>query len=151
MKTKTTVKSTDQLLRSECEQLARLFKKTQELQYLNQLLQIELEPNMRPHCQIANLNQHCLHVTVDSSTWAMRLRYNAPELLKALQLYPGLKDVQSIKVHIQLKTEASPMKNRPLPLSADSAKLILATANNIRSSVLKSALEKLATHQKPEY
>src|SRR3990167_1965297 len=84
--------------------------KIEELKRLNELLSLYLEADLAPHCQVANFRSGCLVIQVDSSVWAMRLRYLFPDLLSRLRYEARL--VQLVSLHCIVRQYVDVEKSR---------------------------------------
>ncbi|MGA7982973.1 MAG: DciA family protein [Chromatiaceae bacterium] len=97
------------------------------------------------HCLHATIDDHVLVVTTDSSAWASRLRFAAPELLRTLS---GTYDaVVSCRVRIQPQSGDSTTGNREEPrrqLSEDTVRHLLEAAAALEDTDLSEALRRLA-------
>lgn len=82
--------------------LQNLLSKTKELQYLNKIFAFCLERNLAKHCRIAKIDteNRTLHVVVDNPTWATKLRYTIPDILKNLKTQPEFKNIKNISYSV---------------------------------------------------
>lgn len=140
--------------------LARFVKQIQQLSQLNQALKQHLDPELAPHCQVANLRNGILILTTHSSIWGHQLRFQEMALLSALRNTPdwcGLKSIQFRVVPASpipsfLKPDLEAHHQPPrLCLSIHNAKHLQETAHNMQSPRLKQALLRLATHANTGY
>lgn len=134
-----------ELLTTQSNLLPGLKEKISQLISLNQLWHAQLDPVLANHCRIANFRNNCLIIEVESSAWALRLRYSLPELLKLLRELPEFAQLKTIEWYIQpvIEIEEKRILNSP-PLSNESAALIRETASCVQNEKLKQALYKLA-------
>ena len=88
----------DQLLNSGI--LKSIRQKSQQLVYLNQLVQTVLDNELKPHCQVANYEKGMLTLATDNAAFATQLRYQTPELIKILQQQSPFKDLKNIRYYI---------------------------------------------------
>ncbi len=97
------------------------------------------------HCLAAQQQRGRLLLHTDSSAWASRLRYLSRDLRAKLRDKGIL--VQKVEVRVFID---SPARRRPpgrrCHLSRDSARLIEATADEIRDADLRAALKRLCRH-----
>jgi hypothetical protein len=96
-------------------------------------------------CLHAALEEGVLTLVTDSAVWGSRLRFFAPELIKALG--NGLGRIESTRVRIQ--PGASPHRRdhcgtRPLKMSRETVKLLTDTAEGLGDTQLSRALRRLA-------
>jgi len=126
--------------------LGKILQKTKQLNLLNQLWQIETEPDLARHTCIANFRKDILVIEVESSAWATRLRYAIPELIKKLKVHPEFSTLQNIVWYIQ-PIRSTPTKTaikKPILLSSQDAQLLQDAANCTENEKLKIALQNLA-------
>ena len=127
-------------------ELNELVEKTRLLQILNQALIELLPPAMIGHCQLLNYRDEQLILSLDSSTWLMRLRFELESLKKEFQKkFPRL-PIQSIelKVHPKAAEKMEVLKPRPEALSGETCRLLKSTAENVSHQKLREALMKLS-------
>lgn len=67
------------------------------LQQLNGILQKILPEPLAQHCQVANIRSKTLVLATSSPSWSSRLRFQTPEILRALQQNYEL-PVQNIRI-----------------------------------------------------
>jgi len=82
--------------------LQPLIQKIQHIQQLNQNLNEVLSGDLKKHCRVAGLEGTCLILQVDSGAWATRLRYETPELLRALQTHKDFARIESIRWQVRI-------------------------------------------------
>jgi hypothetical protein len=133
------------ILQSPKNQLNKLVVKVNQLRILNQSLSAILESKLAKHCQIANFENGALTIVADNSSWAARIRYMAPDLMKKLRPRPEFSELKSIRSIIQLNhIKATKKAPRQKPsLSSNSADLIQSIAQEMENKELKDALLRL--------
>ena len=65
--------------------------------HLNQLWKSLLEPNLAKHCDLGKLEKDLLTVIAHNASWATKLRYAAPDILKTLHTQPEFAKVKKLK------------------------------------------------------
>ena len=55
------------------------------LSRLDQILASILDPNLSPHCQVAEFRDHCLILACSNATFATRIRMISPQLLDSFR------------------------------------------------------------------
>ncbi|MEN8216175.1 MAG: DUF721 domain-containing protein [Pseudomonadota bacterium] len=95
------MKSFRQLLANSSGVLKRLLQHSETLKHLNKIFQASLSDPLKQHCHVANFRQKILVVHTDSSIWATRLRYMAPELLLQWQLDSAMPTIDKIEVRVR--------------------------------------------------
>lgn len=129
--------------------LERLATRVATQQKLLAAVRACLPADLRAHCQAVALQRTQLTVFTHSSAWATRLRYAvgpmATELAKRDMPAP-----ESIHVRVlaPLETVETGVKSCRSRLSAESAHVLLTTANTVSDPALASALRKLAAHRR---
>ncbi len=110
------------------------------------------------HCQVANVHEMTLIVSVDSAAWASRMRYQHAKILQiyqSLDILP-LPPVQRILIRVHPST-ATPLVKIAEPaassvinsrtVSAQTAQLLAETAENVEYAPLQAVLQRLAKHK----
>lgn len=106
-----------------------------------------LEPKLRPHIQVANVNQDRLILLTSTGVWATALRFRTPELLEKLRAYPELAHINKIEsiVRPEVVPHKSPARTQ-LKISKKTADSLHNIANTISDVNLSRALHKIANH-----
>jgi hypothetical protein len=100
------MKSFRQLIANPSGVLKRLLQHSETIKQLNKIFQASLSDSLKQHCHVANFRQKILVVHTDSSIWATRLRYMAPELLYQWQLDSAMPTIDKIVVRVRPKKAA---------------------------------------------
>ena len=66
---------TNHILNNDGKTLQNLFQKVALLSEFNHIFAQYVEPTIVAHCKVANLQNNCLIVIVDSGNWATQLRF----------------------------------------------------------------------------
>ncbi len=94
-----------------------------------------------------------LVLVTDSGPWATRLRYEQKPFLECFRRHTGLA-VQRLRVRVRPGPTPAPATVSTAgtlpPLSADNARLLLATADGLADDRLATALKRLARHGQSE-
>ena len=85
------------ILHSGATSLQQIVQKTKQLHDLNRKILNHLDKDVKAHCRVANLDSGVLTLSTDSAAWSTRIRYSAPELLKALRNEEKMYGLCSIK------------------------------------------------------
>jgi hypothetical protein len=121
-----------------------LLERARKLQRLEQAVRGLLPEDVAAHCRVMNLKNEILVVAAPSSTWAARLRFAGPELVKQLEGQFALK-LRSVQIRIQPETLEIPVSKQPkLKLSLASGTLLAQTAQTVNHPALREALYRLA-------
>lgn len=100
---------TNHILKHEGNTLGNLLKKVDQLNEFNRIFAQYLEPPIAAHCKVANVQNNCLIVIVDSGNWATQLRFHIPDLLAKLRAHPHMHALKSICC----KTRPNPELDKP--------------------------------------
>ena len=139
------MKKTTDLLKNKRLPLSAIAHKITYLQAINQHLQAVLPPELRSHCEVANLNEHCLVLLTDNAHWLTTLRFAAPELLKKLQAaFPVIKTLK----YLIVPTDEERNPKHTAQLSPTAAKTIQEFANSVEDATLKQSLTRLSSRCK---
>ena len=130
--------------------LQSLFSEAQRLSQLQQLLESQLEPAARDHCKVAAWREGNLVLIVSDGQWATSLRYREKRLLKQLGELPEFSGLRRISFKVRPPISAPQSTAHQPSLSADAARSIQASAEGISDPQLRAALERLASHAKPD-
>lgn len=95
------------------------------------------------HCQVAGVRDGYLRLVTDSASWAARLRFQEPLLIKTLARL-GHPETRRIHVKISPKEQARSLPTHCFQLTADNARLLEQTARAIADPKLAEALLRLA-------
>ena len=126
-----------------------ILQRGQFLHRLGRLLATLLNDNFNLHCKVGNVRDGILIIYCDSTAWAVRLRYQAPSLLKELQRRNGLSALQQIEVRI-LPAQQNEKTYQRATLSSDAHHCLQACADSVNDDGLRAALLRLATHHKEQ-
>lgn len=78
--------------------LSSLLEQLESMRILKEEVQKVLPPELREHCMLANYKNNYITISASTAVWATRLKYIAPELLKALKQKPGLSQLEGIVI-----------------------------------------------------
>lgn len=126
-------------------QMQSLLAKVQSLQALQEIVNQVLPPEIQPHCCLANFEAGKLVLQVDSSVFAMRLRYVLPSLNTKLR--PLIPTLRQIDFFIQPNNDKPRRRDaRQIPVSSQAATIIRDFADSMdNTDPLRYALRRLAT------
>jgi hypothetical protein len=125
-----------------------LAARARQLNKLNIILQKSLPLQFVNHCRLANISADKVIVHTDKAAFASLLRFQAPQVCKALSTHLP-EPVSRLEVKVRpLNTISRPNQENNIHLSTKTAALIESTAAEIEDGPLKAALNKLAKRQK---
>jgi hypothetical protein len=114
------MKTFNQLSIDSDSQLVKLTRKAGELHHLEKIFYSVIDAELIPHCHLAKLSKDTLTVTVSNAAWGTRLRYQAPEIIKCLNVHPEFSTIQKIRYLIKLNSETeTPKKTHKNKISAE--------------------------------
>jgi len=134
----------------EAKPLRALFSEARRLDRLQQKVESQLQPAARKHCHVASWKDGHLLLIVTDGHWATRLRYQERRLLRQLQAMEEFTGLTRILLRVQ---PPAPPRHQvgPAPeLSSRAADNIQETARGINDPKLRAALERLASHARPD-
>lgn len=135
---------TPQALLREHKPLQALFSAAQRLGRLQALVEAQLEPATREHCQVASWHDGCLLLLTSNGHWATRLHYQQRRLQRLLQAMPEFAGLQKIQIKVRpANTQVAYQANR-VELSEAAADSLCSAAEGIGDPKLRAALERLA-------
>jgi len=82
------------------QKFQKIVNQAQQLNQLNQLFKSLIGNALSQHCNLAKIDNKHLIVIADNASWATKLRYTFPEILKTLKTQPEFAQVKTIKVLI---------------------------------------------------
>lgn len=97
----TKTQSVGHLLKSANTGLARIIKRSKELQKLSAALKNMVDEPLCKHIYVANIRDTTLIIGTDSAIWHTRIKYLGPMILEQMQQLPGLENLQRIEFRIQ--------------------------------------------------
>lgn len=138
-------KTASRHLASASGSILPLLQHSQTLQRAANIVHPCLPPPLRPHCGIANYREGVLILTASSPAWAAKIRYQLPELRKALAKNNELGKIADIIVRTSPhNTTPPPRPTRRPELSQDAADVLRSLAAHIDHTELSRALCRLA-------
>ncbi|MEJ2652700.1 MAG: DUF721 domain-containing protein [Gammaproteobacteria bacterium] len=143
-------KSLANLLQQRSDHLSMLLSQVRLLRRITAVIRHFLPEPLSLHCHAANIDGGTLVIGCDSSTWAAKLRYQSPHILKRLGERRDLPAFRHIRVRVQPHDRGEPhSSNRPLAMSDHTAALIASVADDTADPQLKAALLRLSKRAKP--
>jgi len=91
------MKTIADILKKNNSPLAKLINKLKSSQDLEIIFHTALDASLAKHCHFANYKNSELTVTVSNTSWATRLRFAIPDIIKQLQIQPEFKTLTSIR------------------------------------------------------
>ena len=119
------------------------------LRDLQNAVQSALPRSLLNHLTVANLHKHTLVLNADSSSWATRARYLAPDLINSLNLMELKCEVRDIRVRVSPTETAIRRTSSATPRFSESgAATLQATSATADDADLQEVLQRLARHVK---
>lgn len=114
-------------------QLTKLLNKSQSTKRLEYVFHSMLDSNLARHCQLTNISGSTLNVVVTNSSWATKLHYSIPDIIKGLRTQPEFKDISSIRYSISHDIQTKILKGKPVKISRSNALLLKETLVGLRA------------------
>jgi hypothetical protein len=127
--------------------LASLFAHSHSLDKMEKYLQCSLPTILQPHVRVANVRQDVLHLHVDASVWASRVRLLGPRILAAWKQQRDLPPVRRLNIRVRIirdYTDEAPVLREVSPLNTESCQALSCLAGIVEDKALQLALHKLA-------
>ena len=135
------------ILQDQNSPITELYKKGCSLSKIDKTLKKILDPSLREHFQIANINDDIAVLLASSSAWATRLRYNIPAILDALNNQLHFDSIKTIRIKVsKTVSDHSDSNKRQIGLSNKSAQFLRDTANNFNDPEISACIQKLSKH-----
>lgn len=93
-------KSLKQIVSTNYPHLKQLIKFSEHLHNLNKILQQTIDTESIKHCELASFENGQMVVIVENASWATKLRYSLPEIIKTLKIQPEFKNLKTIRYKI---------------------------------------------------
>lgn len=147
-------KRVNDYLGSSSEALKKILTKVKFLTRINELFLNCLDPEIRPYCQLANLDQKRLVIVTSSNAIAARLRFQTANLLDQLkknQTFTGITTIQyKIVPDFKQQPERLVEKTSNLaPLSEDTVQILKEIADTIEDPLLQEKLKNMGSFKLP--
>lgn len=118
----TKTRSVGHLLNNSTTGLAKVVRRTKELQKLTATLKDMVDAPLSNHIYVANIRDQTLVIGTDSAIWHTRIKYLGPVILEQIRQLPGLERLQHIEFRIQPLTNQAhndkfsglPQNDRPV-------------------------------------
>lgn len=120
----------------------KIVQQSQRLAKLNMLFKDFLESSLKKHCQLAQIEGSELVIIVDNASWATRLRYAIPEILKNIKTQPEFSAVKKIRYCIRIEENEDLRKTQKLRLSPEIEQLWANTLEKLAEKTKLSTLKK---------
>lgn len=113
------MKTINEILKKTDSKLAKLIKKTKGAEDLEHIFRASLDSNLIKYCHFANYKNSVLTVTVKNTSWATKLRYSIPDIVKTLKVQPEFKDISTIRYVVDKPTPKAKVKKSKTKLSTE--------------------------------
>ena len=130
--------------------LGQLLAGSARQQALLQAVRELLPSALARQCQGAVIHGDTLVIFATSASWCTRLRFAAGHLPAQLSTRCGMR-LAGLKLQLTPPVLQPSPRRRHQPISAQTARLLRATAESIPESTLRTALEQLASTQKAHH
>lgn len=113
------MKTITEILKKNNSPLTKLITKLKDSQDLEPIFRTALGSDLAKYCHFANYRNSELTITVANTSFATRLRYAIPDLIKQLRVQPEFKEITSIRYTIATtQMQLATQKNQPTKISS---------------------------------
>lgn len=143
-----TFKPINQLFLTANDELATLLTRSRVLQRYTHELRKLLPATFADHVHVAQLNEEQLVITADTSGWAAKLRFMAPQLLEQFKQVTAIPTLNSIEIKLLPGNSSRPAtRTATMQLNQENSVLIQSLADSVEDPSLAQALHRLAQHK----
>lgn len=139
-----TTRTLSDLLIDAATPYGRLIERSRFHRELQTRLEGILGADMAAHFYIQNLRDGVLILQTEASSWAARLRFQLPALLKQLRATPGLQQLRDIQIRIAQHERPRVNTPRRAHMSREAAAVLASAAEATQDPQLRDALMRLA-------
>lgn len=113
------MKTIAEILKKENSHLAKLIRYTKTSQNLEAIFYTIIDKSFAKYCRFANYNNSTLTIIVANTSWATKLRYAIPDIIKNLRIQPEFKTITAIRYSIAATMPKLMPKNKQSKLSSN--------------------------------
>lgn len=136
------------LLSDHNSAISSLFEHAKNIQHFESRLHEYLASPMNKHFKLANYSNSTLILHADSPTWAAKLRYSIPVILKYMQKDCQFNSLKTIRIKVvPAINQLGRATTRRLNISATSANFLNDVALSLADNELRASLLKIASHK----
>jgi len=136
-----------ELISDNIDNLSALYKQTLAILSIQNILRSSLGSDLAQHVHVANITPDSIVIFTENQSWATKLRFRIPEIIKITRTHTGFKDLESVRIKVSpaLITTSIP-ENSVITssLSPKTTRLLTRVAENIDDDALQTALLKLS-------
>ena len=89
------------LVFDDTSSISALYKKAIFYKKIDTKLKKFLNLDIQNHFQLSNIEKNVATIVVDSSSWATRLRYNIPKILKVMNNQLNFTNIKTIRIKVK--------------------------------------------------
>jgi hypothetical protein len=112
------------------------------LNRLDRILTSVLDPNLSPHCQVAEFRNHCLILVCSNATFATRIRMISQQLLDSFR-EEGESGIERIKIRIAPVNRPQPEARKRRALSSAAVQALGRFASDSGDADIQALFEKI--------
>lgn len=134
------MKTIGEILEKNNSILSKLIKKTNDTRSLELVFQSVLDASLVKNCQFASLEGSIVTISVKNASWATRVRYSIPDMLKNMRTQPEFKNITSIRYIVsrhQISTEK--IKKKQIKLSQYNEVLLKKMLAKLKQKAIKTS------------
>ncbi len=137
------MKTIGEILQNQKSTLGNLIKKSKTTKDIARIFSVAIDSSISKYCQFANYQGGELTVIAANPSWATKIRYLIPDLIKQLKIHPEFREIKKIRytvASINLSTsKKNPSKKTVLPkISKQNELLWKKTLQNLKDSNKKT-------------
>jgi len=135
------MKTITEILKKIDSPLTKLINKSKTAKDLGLIFCTSLDADLAKHCHFANYKNSVVTVTVSNTSWATRLRYIIPDIIKNLRVQPEFKTITTIRYIINPQKQAPKTKNKQIKLSSDNKTLWQSTLDDLKKKIKEKGVK----------
>ncbi len=141
-KTGSKFKSVQSLMHNNNAGFGKILAHARVLNRLDQILSSVLDPNLSPHCQVAELRNHCLILACSNATFATRLRMISQQLLDSF-MEEGDFGIERIEIRIAPVNRPQPEARKQRALSSAAVQALGRFASDSGDADIQAIFDKI--------
>ena len=142
-------KSVQSLMQNRNPGLGQLLAHARILNRLDQILTSILDPDLSPHCQVAEFRNHCLILVCSNATFATRLRMISQQLLDSFR-EEGKFGIERIDIRIAPVNRPQPKVRKQRNLSSAAIQALGRFASDSGDADIQAIFDKIKTRRNRE-
>ena len=133
------MKTIAEILKKESN-LTKLVNKAKTYEDLELIFRETLDADLAKHCHFASYKNSVITVAVSNTSWATRLRYTIPDIIKNLRVQPEFNTITSIRYIINSQTPIPELKNKQIKPSSNNKILWQKTMDDLKKKIKENGI-----------